>query len=274
MKTHEVRALLRQRYGGDEWAIFFEVADATGARHTRFADAVAMNLWPSRGLAVHGFEIKVSRSDWKRERDNPAKAEPMVRRCDYWWIVAPADVVPVADLPDSWGMLAATDSGLTVAKAAPKLNPVPFDRTWVASLLRSAGKHDAGEVGALVDAEVKRLRAVDEEEIERRVARRAGANDAARRKLETLAKAYDEANGNGSRFDSFEFLNDEEFARAVVMVLKSGLVQRYDGLHRIAQHADAVAAQIRAVAKEFGIPEPTRVDGDPLARHVRRRRRG
>ena len=33
----------------------------------RYADAIAMNLWPSRGLAVHGFEIKISRGDWQRE---------------------------------------------------------------------------------------------------------------------------------------------------------------------------------------------------------------
>ncbi len=61
-----IKAALRRSYSEPEWAILFEVGDATGARHTRFADAVVMSLWPSRGLTVTGMEIKVSRSDGTR----------------------------------------------------------------------------------------------------------------------------------------------------------------------------------------------------------------
>ena len=57
----------------------------------RYADAVAMNLFPSRGLALHGFEIKVSKSDFKSEIENPEKSVPVQQYCDHWWIVAPAE---------------------------------------------------------------------------------------------------------------------------------------------------------------------------------------
>ncbi|PWZ83037.1 hypothetical protein, partial [Staphylococcus pseudintermedius] len=41
-----------------EYVTFFEVGDATGGRHSRWADAVSMSCWPSRGLHIYGFEIK------------------------------------------------------------------------------------------------------------------------------------------------------------------------------------------------------------------------
>lgn len=63
MKTAEIKAALRAKFCAPEWAIMFEVGDGTGASQSRWADAVAMNLWPSRGLQIHGFEIKAHRSD-------------------------------------------------------------------------------------------------------------------------------------------------------------------------------------------------------------------
>ena len=45
-------------------------------------------VWPSRGLYLHGFEIKVHRNDWLRELKNPAKAEEIAGYCHFWWVVA------------------------------------------------------------------------------------------------------------------------------------------------------------------------------------------
>ena len=67
MNTSELQAALVKRHPPEAWALCFEVGDATGGGHTRWADAVAMSLWPSRGLHLHGFEIKASRSDWVKE---------------------------------------------------------------------------------------------------------------------------------------------------------------------------------------------------------------
>jgi hypothetical protein len=39
------------------------------------ADAIARHLWPSQGLELIGFELKVSRSDWLREIKDPYKCE-------------------------------------------------------------------------------------------------------------------------------------------------------------------------------------------------------
>lgn len=66
--------LLAKRYPDPEYALLTQVADQTGWR-SRIADAVAIGCWKSRGLYIHGFEIKVSRSDWLFERKHPEKAE-------------------------------------------------------------------------------------------------------------------------------------------------------------------------------------------------------
>lgn len=137
IKTAEIRALLRARYPAPEWALIEEVADRTGGA-SNYADVLAMNLWQSRGHALHGFEIKASRSDWLRELKKPAKAEAISKYCDFWWVVAPKGVVVERELPVSWGLLVATEARLTTAVNAPKLNAEPMTRAFWASVMRRA----------------------------------------------------------------------------------------------------------------------------------------
>lgn len=65
MRADAVRAALKRRYAQPECAVVFEVAQATGFSANRHLDAIAMELWPSRGLALHGIEIKVDLYDWQ-----------------------------------------------------------------------------------------------------------------------------------------------------------------------------------------------------------------
>lgn len=130
---------IARKFSPPAWVVMPEVRNATGfSRRIRIADAVAMGMYPSRGLEVHGFEIKVSKSDWRRELKDPGKAEEIARFCDHWWIVAPLDMVDPGDLPMGWGLLVARPNGLYTVKKAPKLEPEPLDRAFVASMLRSA----------------------------------------------------------------------------------------------------------------------------------------
>ena len=73
LKASDIRAAMSKRWAAPEWAIMWEVAEGTGARGGRYADAVMMSLWPSRGLELHGVEIKISRADWKREAFDPQR---------------------------------------------------------------------------------------------------------------------------------------------------------------------------------------------------------
>lgn len=147
---------LRERFAAPEWALFFEVRNGTGFdRAARSADAIAMSLWPSRGLEFYGFEVKRSRADWLRELKDPAKAEAIAAYCDRWWIVVDdRAIVKDGELPATWGLLALHGKALRCEREATLLTPKPFDRLFVAALLRSAQKASPGDalVKAAVDA--------------------------------------------------------------------------------------------------------------------------
>lgn len=131
--------LLRERYLAPEWAIFFEVANGPGSLLRRYADAIAMSLFPSRGLDIHGFEVKVNRGDWIKELKQPEKAEEIAQFCDFWWVVAGGDdVVKLDEVPKNWGLLVSNGKELRQKKKCERLEPQPLSRKFVAALLRRA----------------------------------------------------------------------------------------------------------------------------------------
>lgn len=131
--------LIRATFEAPAFAVLRNVSNATGTNSARWADAIAMGVWPSRGLDLHGFEIKSDRRDWVRELKNPAKAEPVARFCDRWWlVVSDPELVKEGELPETWGLLAPDKKGekLVRMKEAPKLTPEPVSRSFLAALLR------------------------------------------------------------------------------------------------------------------------------------------
>jgi hypothetical protein len=71
--AHVFAGLAKGPYARPAWALFGNVRNTTGSgsRQERYADGIAVSLWPSRGLEIHGIEIKVDRQDWKRELADP-----------------------------------------------------------------------------------------------------------------------------------------------------------------------------------------------------------
>jgi hypothetical protein len=139
LSTSQVEALLADRFAAPEYATLFNVKNRTGYGKERYADALSMNLYPSRGLELSGFEIKVSRSDWLREKDDPAKAEEIQRYCDRWYLVlGAAEIVKPGELPPTWGLIVPDRGALKIAIEAPRLSPHPLDRVFIAAMLRRA----------------------------------------------------------------------------------------------------------------------------------------
>lgn len=132
-------SLLRTRYPAEAYALFPEVQSATAYQGRQRCDALAMGLWPSRGLDVIGFEFKASRSDWLRELHSPDKAEEIFQFCDRWYLVADgAAIVRAGELPSTWGLLVVHGDLLSEEVSAPKLDAKPFERQFVAAVLRKA----------------------------------------------------------------------------------------------------------------------------------------
>jgi len=120
-------------------AFLYEVRNGTGyGKQQRYADALVVSCWPSRGIWVAGVEVKVSRTDWRRELDDPEKNADIQQYCDFWWIAAPPGVVNLAELPGNWGLLLVDGKTVAQTREAPRLPRKPFDPTFVASILRNA----------------------------------------------------------------------------------------------------------------------------------------
>lgn len=137
--SQDLVTLLRAKYPQDAYAVLEQVHDRAGFGVQSRGDVVVMGLWPSRGLQLEGFEIKVSRPDWLHETRQPRKAENLFGFCDRWWLLAAsADLVLDLELPETWGLLVPKGRGLTIVKPAPKLEPAPLDRSFLAALLKRA----------------------------------------------------------------------------------------------------------------------------------------
>lgn len=159
----EVIDLLRVRYAAPSFAFLEAVRNGTGfARNARTADALAMSLFPSRGLHLHGFEVKISRGDWMRELRDPEKAEEIAKHCNFWWIAAPAHAVPVEELPATWGLLIAGGGKLKIAKQATLMEATPPDLLMLAAILRRTASHLTD--GAKIEAARKAGKAEGREE--------------------------------------------------------------------------------------------------------------
>lgn len=130
MTASEVKEALTGRWPASEYLSIYE-APQSSDRQGRRLDVVVVSLWRSRGLQMDGVEIKVSMSDWKRELDEPAKADWWHQRVHRFWIAAPAEVAKKIkpQLPVNWGLLSVTASGVRVS-VTPEPNRSPVPLTW------------------------------------------------------------------------------------------------------------------------------------------------
>jgi hypothetical protein len=249
MRTADVNAALRARFCAPEWALFFEVGDATGAQHRRWADAVAMNMYPSRGTEIHGFEVKVSRSDWTKELKTPDKSGPVQQYCDRWWIVTPAGIVKDGELPPTWGHYEVSPGGKIVQKvAAPKLEAVPVSRAFVASMLRRASGADEETVSALVHKQVEAARENDRKRIDREVESRTREHE----ELQRRVREFEEASGLtiGNRWT-----DGAELGKAVKLVMASGVGKTYGGINSIRNTVMSTLKELDKALSAFNVPE-------------------
>lgn len=158
MTEADILLALRKRFGPPEYAFLPQVRNGTGfSRKARTADLLALSTWPSRGIHLHGFEIKTARGDWLRELKQPEKAEEIGRFCNFWWIAEADDsIVQANELPPAWGLISVTgrkqkQQGLAfqeepkpdrlriLKQATFRKDPEPLTLLMLASIFRSLG---------------------------------------------------------------------------------------------------------------------------------------
>jgi len=258
--SSEIKAALAEAYKAPEWALFFEVSDGTGAAARRHADAVAMNLWPSRGLAIFGFEIKVSRGDFKRELADPAKAEAIARFCDFWLIAAPKGLIDPKELPVGWGLFEVDDGKVCQKKAPDKREASVVDRSFFASLARASAGRDERMMESIIAARVEAERKKIEERSERSIAQRLASSNEIMKKHEAFARAIKSYGGLGD-------LSEAQIVRAIEVVVELGFAGNgFNGLKNVLKGIESFAARAKAIENEFApllFPErKSKVDGE------------
>lgn len=243
MTAQQLVDALADRFAPPAYAFLPQVRDSTGTGNAGTADALAMSLWPSRGLELHGFEVKVARNDWLRELKNPLKGENIGQFCDRWWIAAAVSVInPDDEFPPLWGLLVQRGRGLVRVKdAARQENVTPVDRPFLAAILRRAAQ----------DCPYARRKSREYEDgVERGKRDNSRGLEYAQGELARLRahlKAFEDA--SGIRLDGWSY--GEKIGKAVKLLTSFGaehLAQRAD---LVATHVESQARQVREVANQL-----------------------
>lgn len=150
VREHDMLRLLADRYmavhgNGVRYVAASHVRSHAGFDARRTADFIAMDLWPSKGLCLHGHEVKVSRADWLTELKHPEKAGEFIPFMDYWWlVVSDAKIVRPGELPEGWGLMAKNGTQLVVKRQATRRTAEPMPKSMMAAFLRAVAKFAGG----------------------------------------------------------------------------------------------------------------------------------
>lgn len=166
LTSADLHAVVQTSYPSPNFVYLKEVRDATGFDAVRSADALAIGMYRSCGRLIHGFEMKVSRSDWLRELKDAAKAESLMRYCHHWSLIVPDEsIVHDGELPPTWGLGIPHQSRKGAATRIkwivkpPALEPQPPNMIFLSALIYAAQKVDdkayKAALGAKYDEGIK-----------------------------------------------------------------------------------------------------------------------
>ncbi len=256
LSESELTVLLQERFAAPEFAFMPQVRNGTGysRRTTRTADALAMSLWPSRGLELYGFELKSDRADWMREKADPEKMEEIGQFCDRWWlVVGREDLVQPGELPPTWGLIVPQGKKLVVKVEAPKLEAKPLDRAQLAAILRRAAECVVPR--AQIQAATQREREKAMEKLEEIVEVRTRHLKRAHETLLQERHEFERISGV-----SWTTWNLGRVAEAVRFLADGGLKAREARLRGIAESAREIADELARRVAELPAEE---TDGAP-----------
>jgi hypothetical protein len=174
ISADSICALLRQRFKGGQCVCASEVGART-SYVTRHVDFMAFHCWDSENYMIEAFEIKIAKSDLKRELEDPSKHNIFFDEIDMFWIVAPDFVLDNLDIiPPKWGVMKVIQSegklALRVARKPVALHDEQMrkrriGRPFAASLCRAI--EEQSETKRTLYEKQRKL----EEEIRRKVER-------------------------------------------------------------------------------------------------------
>lgn len=167
---------IRPMFPSGEYALMPQVRNGTGftKTKTRTADAIALSLWPSRGIDLIGFEFKDSRADVLKELGDSSKSDEIGKHCAQWWlVVSDAKYISKDELPSAWGLIAIKDGvAKKTVQAVRRIVEKP-DLPLIAAIMKAASGSVTGEddvqrrINAAVTKEQDRIHKWHEEQKKR-----------------------------------------------------------------------------------------------------------
>lgn len=246
---------LRGHYPTTAYAFFEQVPRGTGWSKNRLLDVVVMSLWPSRGLDLTGIEIKVTRGDFRREINDPAKADEIGKFCDLFFIAAPKGLLEPEELPATWGLLEIDEKHRVRARSPATRNTERQEPTrgFVAALLRRASEAEAARMKTWASPEQLEARVAEllERAVKSKVADLACETESLRREVASFREAaeeFEKASGHSILNRSYysrkwEWMRVGELMRAASLL--SGRGFDLAGLHGNVQRASEAIAKAR-----------------------------
>lgn len=248
---HIKQAMLKS-WADPQYAVLFEVGNSTGGAASRYADAIIAPLWPSLGLGLHGVEIKVSRSDYRREAADPTKCEAIARFCSHWWIHTPPGLIKdIAELPEAWGLREWNGKTWRTVKKAERRECEPPTPGFLASLLR----RNDGAMRQAATSALAQERAEMERTVNERVEREIEYRTQTHRRLAERVKAFEESSGLsiGRGYEGAEHWG--EVAKTAKALIDAGLVGKsrlgiLSTLQSANQQIEAVVSSLQTLNQE------------------------
>lgn len=239
---------LKVRCPTPAWAVFDHVRNQTGFRksRTRTADAIALSLFPSNGLSLHGFEMKCSKSDLMKELKDPTKSAEFSEYCHHWWIVvSDLGCVEGLEIPPNWGILFPHKNSLKAWRSAPVLNPKPMDINFVCAIARKMDEVIQSRLkGMIPEADIE---SVIQERIAKAVETQRKQDAFRLRNLERMIQDFERQSGT-----SLNAYNSGQIASVVKLVNRLG----QSGVRDYVQAELSRSREHAAILEQFLLKNP------------------
>ncbi len=161
MTAAEVKAALRRRHPATQgmgartvpgpWTCIEELLGCDLVAFSAHQRAATNGVSRAARYPRVGYEVKVSRSDYRREIRNTSKRDQAVAYCHHFYFAVPADLLTAEEIarergnlcvPPDVGLIVVTGSGCHVAREAPlTLEPRAIEGAVLAKLVRFVSAH-------------------------------------------------------------------------------------------------------------------------------------
>lgn len=149
VKSQDILDALRALHPAEQWAFFRELRIGTGygKDSDQRLDAWAIHFFPSEHCKRVAYEVKVSRSDFRREVRAPLKRRWALLLSNEFYFAAPAGLIKPDELPPEAGLveLDAPDGRVRRVVAAPWRDTPPPTYRFLAGICRRAPEHEVQE---------------------------------------------------------------------------------------------------------------------------------